>query len=176
MWYFELNGTQQGPEETERVLQRLRNGELSSSTLVWREGMGDWQPLYTVAELVQENQVLPANHSPTSIGMPQPPQGYPGTGMMPVQNGMALTSMILAISSVVLTLGCLVGFILAVPAVIFGHIARKQIRDGAHMQTGDSMALAGLIIGYIVLGLFGGMCIFFVVLMIMGGAGGSSFP
>ena len=176
MWYFELNGTQQGPAETEQILQRLRNGELGPNTLVWREGMGDWQPLNTVAELMQENQALPASPAPVVGGMVQPPQGQPGVGMMPTQNGMALTSMILAICSVVFTFACFVGFILAIPAVILGHIARKQIREGAHMQTGDGMALAGLIIGYIVIGLFAVMCVFIGIAMVTGSSGGSSFP
>lgn len=175
MWYFEFNGTQQGPEETEQLLLRLRNGELSSSTLVWREGMEDWLPLQSVPELMSVAGGL-QGATPVAHGVPQHSQGHPGVGMMPVQNGMALTSMILAISSVVLTFGCFVGFVLAVPAVILGHIARKQIREGAQMQTGDGMALAGLIIGYIVIGLAVIMVAFVAFAMIAGGASGSSFP
>lgn len=38
-------------------------------------------------------------------------------------------------------------------AVICGHIARSQIRDSQGQQTGDGMALAGLILGYIGLAL-----------------------
>lgn len=159
MWYFEKGGMQQGPEETESVQQRLQNGELSGNTLVWREGMADWIPLSQVAEL---NGSMIARSTPTGAATgggiyapPQHMQGPPGAGiaMPPGQNGMALTSMILGICSIVLTIGCFVGFLLAIPAVICGHIGRKQIREGASMQTGEGMALAGLIMGYVVLAL-----------------------
>jgi Domain of unknown function (DUF4190)/DUF1707 SHOCT-like domain len=40
----------------------------------------------------------------------------------------------------------------AIPAVIFGHVARKQVRETG--QRGDGMALAGLILGWAAIGLF----------------------
>lgn len=52
-------------------------------------------------------------------------------------------------------------------AVIFGHIAKKEIRKSAGYLTGDGMATAGLVLGYanIALSLVG-LCFF--VLMITG--------
>ncbi len=38
-------------------------------------------------------------------------------------------------------------FVAGVPAIVFGHVARRQIR--ASGEGGDGMALAGLILGYI---------------------------
>ncbi len=59
---------------------------------------------------------------------------------------MALTSMILGIC------GLVVAWIFtAIPAVICGHIARRQIRESGGRQTGDGMAIAGLITGYLVI-------------------------
>ncbi|WP_411845544.1 GYF domain-containing protein [Roseibacillus persicicus] len=151
MWYFESNGTQQGPEDSGQIQKRLSNGELSGSTLVWREGMGDWTPLSQVPEL-NSHTVAPVQAVAGPYAPPQHIQGVLGAaGSMPTSNGMAITSMILAICSVVLTFGCGIGFVLALPAVIFGHIARNQIKSSSNMQTGEGMALAGLIIGYIVL-------------------------
>jgi len=43
--------------------------------------------------------------------------------------------------------------ICAVVAVITGHLAKKEIRDSGGMVGGDGMALAGLILGYVQLGL-----------------------
>jgi hypothetical protein len=59
---------------------------------------------------------------------------------------MALASMILGICSVVMA-----GIITAIPAVICGHIARSQLRNSKTPQSGEGMALAGLIIGYVVI-------------------------
>jgi hypothetical protein len=36
----------------------------------------------------------------------------------------------------------------AVLAVIFGHLARRQIRGARGWQRGDGMAVAGLVLGY----------------------------
>ncbi len=57
-------------------------------------------------------------------------------------NGMAIASLVLGLTS---------GAITGLPAVITGHIARAQIRRTG--QAGDGMAIAGLIMGYIVLAL-----------------------
>jgi hypothetical protein len=43
--------------------------------------------------------------------------------------------------------------IAAIVAVITGHMAKKEIRESAGMVTGNDMATAGLILGYIQLGL-----------------------
>jgi len=44
-------------------------------------------------------------------------------------------------------------FIGAVVAIITGHLAKKEIRDSGGAIGGDGMALAGLIMGYVQLGL-----------------------
>ena len=55
-------------------------------------------------------------------------------------------------------------------AVISGHIAKKEIRNSAGRLTGDGLATAGLVLGYINLALFlVGICFF--VLMMVGAIG-----
>lgn len=41
----------------------------------------------------------------------------------------------------------------AIAAIITGHMAKKEIRESNGMLSGDGMALAGLLLGYISLGL-----------------------
>lgn len=56
----------------------------------------------------------------------------------------------------------------AVVAVITGHMARREIRESLGALTGDGMAMVGMILGYIQLGLTVlGIC-FFVVLLALG--------
>ena len=104
---------------------------------------------------------------------------YLPMGGSPASNSMALTSMILGI------LGIFVAFIFtAVPAIICGHIARKQIRESGGAQSGDGMALTGLITGYLVtlltlLFIVGVIIFFFYVsneTSSSGGPGGGSSP
>ena len=42
----------------------------------------------------------------------------------------------------------------AIAAVVTGHLAKKEIRESGNTLGGDGMALAGLLMGYIQLGLF----------------------
>jgi len=69
----------------------------------------------------------------------------------PVQqqtSGFAISSLVLGILGVVIGWFTLV--IPAILAVIFGHIARSKIRQSGGTITGDGMAIAGLVMGYLV--------------------------
>ena len=62
--------------------------------------------------------------------------------------GIAITSLVFGI----LGLMCL-GPLGAIPAVICGHIAKSKIKASAGVLQGDGLALAGLILGYVSIGL-----------------------
>jgi hypothetical protein len=101
-----------------------------------------------------------------AYGQPGYPQsassGYPGSATG-ATNGLAIVSLVLSL------LG-LFFYITAIGGVICGHIARRQIREGH--ESGDGLALAGLIVGYIILAL-GVVFIVFIVIAIVGAAASS---
>jgi uncharacterized protein DUF4190 len=82
-------------------------------------------------------------------GSAGPPGGWPGGPAGPPAtrpvNQLAVAALICAIGQL------LFWFVAAIPAVILGHMARRQIRQTR--EGGDGMALASLILGYIGLGL-----------------------
>jgi hypothetical protein len=43
-WHYELGGQQLGPVSDLELKEMLRSGKINGGTLVWREGMKDWQP------------------------------------------------------------------------------------------------------------------------------------
>ena len=47
-YYYALNGQQAGPVPEDQLTSLLQMGTINASTLVWREGMADWQPLSAV--------------------------------------------------------------------------------------------------------------------------------
>lgn len=92
---------------------------------------------------------------------PQPPPGY---GPMPYPVPVRPTNQ-LAIAALVC--GCAQVFfwiLTGIPAVILGHIARRQIRETG--ENGDGMALAGLILGYVGIGL-GVITAVFVIIVVI---------
>src|SRR5687767_935138 len=47
-WFYANAGQQVGPVTDAEFDQLLRDGTIQSTTLVWREGMAEWQPYGTV--------------------------------------------------------------------------------------------------------------------------------
>ena len=68
--------------------------------------------------------------------------------VMPHNSTMAIVSLISGIVS-----WFLLPFIAAIVAVITGHMAKNEIKKSGGMITGNGMATAGLVLGYIQLGL-----------------------
>lgn len=44
-WYYEKEGTQQGPVSDTELRSLQNSGQVSGETLIWREGMDEWSPL-----------------------------------------------------------------------------------------------------------------------------------
>lgn len=90
-----------------------------------------------------------------------PQGGVPAPYMAPPQNnGLAVASLVLGIAS----WACL-GPLCGIPAIICGHMARGQIRNSNGTQTGETLALVGLVIAYVNLL---GWCGYFGLFAMMG--------
>src|SRR5262249_36536572 len=90
-------------------------------------------------------------------GGPQyPPQGYgyAQPPMAPATSGWAIASLICAI----------IGSSLL--AIIFGYVGRNEIKNSGGRISGDGLALAGLIIGWIEIALGVAVVLFFVIVTI----------
>ncbi|MEU4419314.1 DUF4190 domain-containing protein [Actinoplanes sp. NPDC024001] len=118
----------------------------------------------------------PQPYSPPVSGYPQSPPGYPPQPGYPAPpmyqpvvvgrigpptSGWAVASMVLGIVGLVLVF-CAWG-IPSLLAVIFGHIGLSETKRGE--KSGGGMAIAGLVMGYILLGPA-------IILAVMGGLGG----
>jgi hypothetical protein len=85
-------------------------------------------------------------------------------------NGLAITSMVLGISSLPLSCCYFIGIIPAILAVVFGFIARKKIKESNGAIKGDGMAIAGIATGLCTIGIF---VISIAIFFISGGMSGS---
>jgi hypothetical protein len=90
-------------------------------------------------------------------------------------NGLATTSLVLGIVSIPLTFCYGTGILFGIAAFITGLIARRQIKESAGTQSGDGMALAGMIMGGIIGGLVGIAIVTVVILALLGPAVGNVF-
>jgi hypothetical protein len=69
---------------------------------------------------------------------PQPPQ--------PTMNALALTSLVCGLVGLAMFR---LGAVVSILAVVFGHVALRQIRQAPTPQRGRGMAVAGLALGYV---------------------------
>ena len=67
----------------------------------------------------------------------------------PTTNVLAIISLVVSLLGVFATF--IIPFVAQIAAIICGHIARSQIMQSRGSQTGSGMALAGLIISYVML-------------------------
>ena len=97
-------------------------------------------------------QPYPGPYPPAPYGQPYPPAGaYPYPAYRPT-NGMAVASLVLGILWLY--------WIGSILALVFGYIARQQIRERG--EGGDGMAVAGIVLGWI------GVAVVVVVLVVLG--------
>ena len=94
----------------------------------------------------------PPRYRASPTAPPSPPMGVyqPSPGPMrpaaQTTNGLAIASLVLSILGF-FGIGSLLG-------IIFGYKARREIRESRGYQSGDGLALAGIIIGFVTLVLF----------------------
>jgi hypothetical protein len=90
-------------------------------------------------------------------------------------NGLAITSLVLGIVSLPL-LSCYgAGIPFGIAAVITGLISRNQIKASNGMQSGEGMALAGIITGGVGAVLIGGAIVVIAILLLLGPVVGNVF-
>jgi Domain of unknown function (DUF4190) len=95
---------------------------------------------------------------------PYPPYQGPYPPVAPT-NGLAIASLVCGVGTFVIGLSF-------IPAIICGHIARRQIRRTG--EQGGGMALAGLILGYVGGALFIVLLLVFVAIAVKVGHSGSA--
>jgi type II secretory pathway pseudopilin PulG len=88
-------------------------------------------------------RLSPAGATPAGPTTYPPPDtaAVPTTAVVPTTNGLAIVSLVCGFLFFI--------FPAAVAAILFGHIARSDIRRSGGRKSGAGMALAGLVLGYI---------------------------
>ena len=136
-WYYGNEGQQNGPVADHELRALIAQGVISDSTLVWREGMINWQAKATVPELQMGGSPLNMANS-----------YYPAMANVTPNSGLAVASMVCGIVGITIGL-CYVPALPGIPAVICGHMAIKRISESPFLMAGRGMAISGLIMGYL---------------------------
>lgn len=110
-----------------------------------------------MTEIPQQPQPYPPQPYPPGY----PPPGYYVPAVQQRTNGLAIASLVLGIVWIY--------WIGSILALIFGYVAKRQIRQSNGTQSGDGMATAGIVLGWV-----GVAALIVVILIIIGVASDSS--
>jgi hypothetical protein len=61
------------------------------------------------------------------------------------------------------------GLVLGILALVFGYRSRRQIHESRGYETGESMATAGIVLGWVVIG-FSAVIVTFIAAVLIGNA------
>jgi hypothetical protein len=123
--YIHRNNEQLGPFTEAEVRAQLASGAISPQDHVWWQGQANWMPL------------------------DQSPLLAPGFTAPPVVATAQETSKLAIWSLVCGCLSLICNLLTAIPAIILGHMGLSETKKNPALQ-GRGMAMAGMIIGYVI--------------------------
>ncbi len=186
-WYYSKDGQQQGPVAQVKLQQMLQSGELTSSSLVWKQGMEDWVPASTVSDFKTVEEEIDSNGAGSAEGVTpyappvapvHSPQGYqPPMAMGQKPNNYLVQSIILTVIIPIFTMifCCCLPIPLGVVPLIYSCMVNSKYTAGDYAGSLRASAIAkGWCLGlWIVAGIF---LLLFVVMIIAGGLDGLNQP
>jgi len=143
------NSQQLGTFTAKQILDGLASGQFFPTDVAWHEGLTDWQPL-------SDLEVLSAATSGPAVPAVPPPVPQPIFRAQPTAVHQPIQTASTSLPGWSLGLGIASFFcwiFTALPAVICGHKALGKMKRGEVSDGGRGMAIAGLILGYLTIGM-----------------------
>ena len=120
-WYYSKGAVQLGPVSEVELRAKIASGEITTSDMVWKDGMADWVPLSRVPELIVKAPA--AVQTPPSIpGGSASPYIPPVSAPQPGVNHSGLPIPNYLWQSIAVTVCCCLPF--GIPAIV--HAAKVE--------------------------------------------------
>jgi hypothetical protein len=145
------DGNQYGPITAEQLRQWAQEGRVTADTQVQSDG-GAWKPLSAYPEFGQPTAAVMPGVTATTA-MPSLPQPSAATGETAKTSGMAITALVLGVTTLLCSL------FTALPSIILGFISMGKIKRSGGTLKGRGLALAGVIVSLAILLLQGSVLI-----------------
>jgi peptidyl-prolyl cis-trans isomerase B (cyclophilin B) len=155
--YIYRNNQQLGPFTEAEIKAQLASGATSLQDNVWWEGQANWIPLGQSSLMATLAPTPPGSPPMAPSPLPGTPSTAPVTAAVPQTSNLAIWALVCGCLSLV----C--GLFACIPAIILGHLALCEIKKNP-IHTGRGLALAGLIIGYVMTLLSIGAIVFYMSL------------
>lgn len=178
-WYYTREGTQQGPVSLSELKNLAATGQLKFDDFLFTESMSDWVLASSVSGIFPSNDSMEIPFSiDTSRSFGQNASRHRSSNHIPTAP-MAVASFVLGLLGVcfpflvisalmdaagkivlkqinsrnILLDVSLLFLVSSILAIIFGHIALKQIDSSNASLGGRKIAIAGLVLGYSIIGI-----------------------
>jgi hypothetical protein len=142
VWYFSQHGTNHGPVDFAHLQRLASSGQIVAEDMVWQEGFSEWVAAGRVPGLMK-----------AAVGSPslQPSDVY-YRAMAPSNSRARVVPRVssLAVASLVLGILWLAG-IGSILAIVFGAVSIYQIHHSRGKLAGMGMAVAGLVLGIVMI-------------------------
>jgi hypothetical protein len=158
-WFVARGDSHQGPMSHADVQRMINTGELGTSSLVWKQGMANWQPAAQVPDFRFGAAAAAAAGGAAGAAIPSSANANQYAHMAPT-SGMAIASLVLGLLWL-----CGIGSLLA---TIFGGMALSRISRSNGAILGKGLAFAGLILGILGLTSSVGVAIVFMLFRLSG--------
>lgn len=129
-WFYTHDGAELGPLTGPQMRRGVETGQVLASDFVWCEAMASWRRLQEVPELAK---LLAGSSAAVPAGS--------GNTIAPL----AIASLVLGLTGMTL-----LPFMGSVLAIVFGHVALRQVHNSQGKLAGKGLAIAGLVLGYLV--------------------------
>jgi Domain of unknown function (DUF4190)/GYF domain 2 len=136
-----------GPVTAGQLGEWIAQGRANAASLIWAEGATEWKPLAAIPEF--------AATLGSAVTTPQIIR--PTIARRTQTNSMSIVGMILGILAVLLG-WCFFNVVFAILGLIFSCVGLSQIKKSAGQETGQGLAIAGIILSC--LGLVMGLVVF----------------
>lgn len=142
VWYYHQLGANHGPVDFTHLQYLANSGQIVAEDMVWKEGLPEWIAAGRVPGLMKAmGGVTPIQPSGFYVGAMAAP--HHATSEFPRVSALAVASLVLGILWIA-GIGSLL-------AIIFGSVSIYQIRVSHGKLAGTGLAVAGLVLGIVML-------------------------
>ena len=154
-------GNSYGPATLQLLQQWIAEGRITPQMQVSVSGTDQYRTAAEIPELAQAFSLAALRVSPNAFAQTTATPSNPAYNYAPAKSqGLAIASLVCGCASFM----CIIFSILA---IIFGHIARGQVRREPERYNGAGMALAGLILGYCWIALSAIILIIYIIFIVI---------
>ena len=136
-WHCSVRGMRYGPVSQEQLLSWIAAGRVRPDDMVWQEGMAEWVPAGSAAEL--------AAATAQAAQAPPPPPGHPQAPQKQVYRKPHRGTAVLVLG----ICGIVVCFICGIIAWVMANTDLREMAAGTMDPAGEDMTKAGKICGMI---------------------------